>query len=82
MTHPPDVAAARLLELVRNLKFLAAGLFLSGLGFGGLFLGLQGSVETATSNLAACIVFLVASILAQRAKVDASRALASLTNRI
>lgn len=80
LTHPPDVTAARLLKLVRHLKLLAAGLFFSGLGFGVLFVCLQRSVETGASNLVACLVSLVAAILAQRAKVEASRALASLTN--
>ncbi len=80
LTHQPDVTAARLLKLVRNLKILAAGLFLSGLGFGGLFIGLDANAENCLSNLAACLISLVAAVLTQRAKVEASRVLASLTN--
>ena len=80
MTRPSDVAAARLVKLVRNLKLLASGLFFAGMCFGCLLaFGLTGGLGYNLSTLAACLVSLIAAVLAHQGKLEAARALAALS---
>lgn len=82
MTRSSDLAAARLVKLVRNLKLLASGLFFSGIGFGFLLaFGLKDGLEYNLSTLAACLVSLIAAVLAHQGKLEAARALAALSTR-
>ncbi|MFV1564836.1 MULTISPECIES: hypothetical protein [Phaeobacter] len=82
MTRSSKVAAARLVKLVQKLKLLASGLFFTAIGFGCLLaFGLKGGIDYNLSTLAACLVSLVAAVLAHQGKLEAARALAALSTK-
>jgi hypothetical protein len=74
-----DTTVSRLHQLIRNLKWLSASSFVFGTAFGCLFILLDATVSIRGLLLAACLLFLLICLLAQRSNVKAMEILALLT---
>ncbi len=79
MPQKVEMATSRLNQLIRDLKWLSASSFVLGAAFGCLFILSDGALSSRSSLLAACLLFLVLCVLAQRSKVKAMGILALLS---